>query len=81
MCPRFGRVNSERTFVGHVLALETEHAGVILVDTGIGASARTDPNRVLGRGFTTMWPVPTWTPIGRPTASWSVSDWQMRSVT
>ena len=54
MCPRFGRVNSERTFVGHVLALETEHAGVILVDTGIGASARTDPNRVLGRGFTTM---------------------------
>ena len=40
MCPRIGRVNSERTFVGHVLAVETEDAGVILVDTGIGASAR-----------------------------------------
>ena len=54
MCPRLGRVNSQRTFVGHVLAVETEQAGVILVDTGIGAAARADPNRVLGRSFTTM---------------------------
>ena len=54
MCPRLGRVNSDRTFVGHVLAVETEQSGVILVDTGIGAAARADPERILGRGFTTM---------------------------
>jgi glyoxylase-like metal-dependent hydrolase (beta-lactamase superfamily II) len=54
MCPRLGRVNSERTFVGHVLAVETERSGVILVDTGIGAAARANPERILGRGFTTM---------------------------
>ena len=54
MCPRLGRVNSERTFVGHVLAVETEQSGVILVDTGIGAAARANPERILGRGFTTM---------------------------
>jgi glyoxylase-like metal-dependent hydrolase (beta-lactamase superfamily II) len=47
-------VNSERTFVGHVLAVETEQSGVILVDTGIGAAARANPERILGRGFTTM---------------------------
>lgn len=40
--------------VAHVLAIETESAGIVLVDTGIGAAARADRVGWLGRPFTAL---------------------------
>lgn len=37
--------------VAHVLAIETERSGIVLVDTGIGDGARRDPRGWLGRAF------------------------------
>lgn len=48
MCPV---ATGRHQMVSHVLAIETESAGIVLVDTGIGEAARRDPIGWLGRPF------------------------------
>jgi glyoxylase-like metal-dependent hydrolase (beta-lactamase superfamily II) len=48
MCPAALRGGH---LVAHVLAIETERSGIVLVDTGIGDAARADLARWLGRPF------------------------------
>lgn len=50
MCPFVGGGPSGH-LVAHVLALETERSGIVLVDTGIGTAARQDPVAHLGLLF------------------------------
>lgn len=53
MCPFGGRFIDGRdgTLVCHVLLIETEHHGLVLVDTGIGLEDVADPNARLGGPF------------------------------
>ncbi|MCU1357962.1 MAG: hypothetical protein JWM89_3380 [Acidimicrobiales bacterium] len=50
MCPILGSGPSGH-LVAHVLALETERSGIVLVDTGIGTEGRADPVHQLGWPF------------------------------
>jgi glyoxylase-like metal-dependent hydrolase (beta-lactamase superfamily II) len=50
MCPVVGHIPRGH-LVAHVLALETESAGIVLVDTGIGEAARAAPSKRLGAPF------------------------------
>lgn len=55
MCPLGRRfINNQQHLVGHVLALETAAGDVVLVDTGIGTLAMAEPQRLMGRQFTTV---------------------------
>jgi glyoxylase-like metal-dependent hydrolase (beta-lactamase superfamily II) len=54
MRPRLGRLNEQRRFVGHVLAVEFDSGEVLLVDTGIGSQARQAPREWLGASFTAL---------------------------
>lgn len=45
MCPRV-RVNESGRLVIHVLAIETDRDGLIVVDTGFGTEAVTEPSRI-----------------------------------
>ena len=49
MCPRLGSVVNERgLLVTHVLAVETDADGVVIVDTGFGCEAAADPSKIPG---------------------------------
>ena len=48
MCPI---ATGHHEMVAHVLAIETDASGIVLVDTGIGDEARRDPVQWLGRPF------------------------------
>ncbi len=50
MCPVLASADGHH-MVAHVLAVETERSGIVLVDTGIGDDCRRDANRWLGRPF------------------------------
>lgn len=52
MCPVLAGAGHH--LVAHVLAIETERSGIVLVDTGIGDECRRDVNRWLGRPFTAL---------------------------
>ena len=52
MCPVAGRwLNEDRHMVAHCLLIETDHDGLVLIDTGIGLGDVADPAGRLGRGF------------------------------
>lgn len=53
MCPVLASADGHH-LVAHVLAIETERSGIVLVDTGIGDDARRDLDRWLGRPFARM---------------------------
>lgn len=50
MCP-IGAGGPTGSIPAHVLAIETERSGIVLVDTGIGEAARAEPGRWVGGAF------------------------------
>ena len=48
MCPRLLKVNERGRLAIHVLAIESERDGLILVDTGYGTEAASNPKKIPG---------------------------------